>query len=118
MVDYTKTSLSTCKSCKDKISKGNLRISKLVPFRTTHIDAYYHANCIFDAFIKAKSVENVITSSDDLAGFDKIEPEDKCKLDELIRNYVTHQCKFSIKDQVSKSKAKEKEQKTSQKSPI
>ena len=83
-VDYCKRATTKCKVCKKKIPKDELRIGKCVPFKDKHILQYYHIRCVFKSFQKARVATNVISSMDDIDGFDLIFDDDKITLLKLI----------------------------------
>ena len=45
--DYAKSGKSSCKECKEKIEKGQLRLAVMVPFKVEKIPNWYHPNCFF-----------------------------------------------------------------------
>jgi DNA ligase-3 len=82
-VDYSKR-LSKCKnsSCKKEIEKGSLRIGKLIPnFMSddsdTDMKQYYHVECLFDSFRRARASTKIIESPDDIIDFETINEKDK-----------------------------------------
>lgn len=80
IVDYSKRA-SKCKKCKKEIEKGLIRLGKLVPNAfgdsDTEMKQYYHIDCLFDSFKRARSTTKIIESADDIQGFDKINQKDK-----------------------------------------
>ena len=82
--DYCKRGSTRCKSCKKHITKGELRIGKSVLFKTKHIFQFYHVNCAFSSFKKARCTSNVISSIDEIDGIDTIEACDQNVLKEMV----------------------------------
>ena len=70
LVDYCKRSITKCRRCKKSIIKDNLRIGKPMKFKTKFIYHYFHVECAFRSFEKAKSTLNTITCIDDIIGFE------------------------------------------------
>ena len=67
-IDYSKRGTAKCRKCKKVISKGIVRIGKNVPFKVGHIIQYYHVDCAFKSFLKAKLETSVITNIDEIDG--------------------------------------------------
>jgi len=79
-VDYSKR-LSKCKKCKAELGKGVLRMAKLVANAfdsegNTDMKMYYHVECLFDTFSRARSTTKTIESVDDIDGFAAIQKPD------------------------------------------
>ena len=53
-IDYSKRGTAKCKKCKKIIAKGVVRIGKKVPFKVGHIVQFFHLECAFQSFLKAK----------------------------------------------------------------
>ena len=85
-IDYSKRGTAKCRICKKKIPMGEVRIGKLVPFREVHITQYFHLNCSFTSFKKARTVANVITCMDDVDGVELIDDDDRIKLNNMIES--------------------------------
>ena len=46
--EYAKSGKSSCKECKEKIEKGELRLAIMVPFKSGEkIPNWYHLKCFF-----------------------------------------------------------------------
>ena len=81
-VDYSKR-LSKCKKCKAEISKGDIRLAKLVPnfFGGDDSDKdmkqYYHVKCMFESFKRARATTKKIESADDIEDFASVKDADK-----------------------------------------
>ena len=88
MVDYCKKGATKCRRCKKNILKGELRIGKSAWFKAKSIFQYFHANCAFESFEKARSVANTIACMDDMPGLELIKDEDRIfilnLMDEMI----------------------------------
>lgn len=87
-VEYSSTDRATCKDtkCKQKISKGVLRIGKEAasPFGDDTMLNWYHASCAFRALTRAKGSTKKIDDMDDLRGHEDISSADKKYLTRLI----------------------------------
>ncbi|CAH3043259.1 unnamed protein product [Pocillopora meandrina] len=72
--EYAKSNRSSCKSCKDNISKDSLRLAKML--QSPHFDGkiphWFHYNCFFKK-IKVKA-------SSDISGFDSLRWDDQEKI--------------------------------------
>ena len=84
LVDYCKRGSTKCKRCRRKIPKDELRIGKSAPFKTKTITQYFHVQCAFDSFKRARTSSNVITCMDDISGFELIHDEDRIKILHLM----------------------------------
>ena len=84
LVDYCKRGSTKCKRCRKKIPKDELRIGKSAPFKTKTITQYFHVQCAFDSFKRARTSSNVITCMDDISGFELIHDEDRIKILHLM----------------------------------
>ncbi len=83
-VDYCKRGSTKCKICKKNIPKDEIRIGKSVPFKEKNILQYFHINCVFDSFRRARVRTSVITCMDDISNFDLIMDDDKIAILKLI----------------------------------
>ena len=86
-VDYSKHGTAKCKACVKVIAKNELRIGKLVPFKNVYIKQYYHMDCAFGSFQKARVVTNVISNVYEIDGFDHINAVDKSHIINLFDNH-------------------------------
>eukprot|EP00092_Neocalanus_flemingeri_P053809 GFUD01063310.1.p1 GENE.GFUD01063310.1~~GFUD01063310.1.p1 ORF type:complete len:345 (+),score=120.45 GFUD01063310.1:87-1121(+) len=75
--------LVSCKKCKDKLVRGELRIDKR-PSR-----GVFHARCVFDSFVEGSRQTGVIQGPDDLLGWDDLPPGDQATLQGYIGQYLT-----------------------------
>ena len=91
--EYASTGRSSCKKCKQKIEKGELRLCKLSAniFHEGEgeMKQCYHPKCLFDTFIRARSTTKIIEEPDDMDGFLDLKQEDKDVLNKLIKGKVT-----------------------------
>ena len=106
-IEYAKRGTAGCKKCKEKIGKGLLRVAKLVsnPFSDSGGDMkqWYHSDCIFETFARARATTKIIEEPDDLDGWEDIQPDDRKKLLELIANVTENrQSKPSPSKKVNK----------------
>ena len=84
-VDYSKNGRAKCRKCKKLIAKGLLRIGKNVLFKDQYILHYYHVECTFESFKRARNIANVITNLAEIAGVDNITGEERLVLSNLIK---------------------------------
>ena len=84
-VDYSKRGTAKCRRCKKVIEKNWLRIGKFVVFRGKIITHYYHLNCAFAMFEKARLLDNVVKDLDELDGVDSISEDDQQQLTQAIK---------------------------------
>ena len=84
VVDYCKRNTTKCRRCKKCIQKDVLRIGKSVKFKNKLIYHYFHINCAFESFEKAKSVRNTITCMEDINGFELIKDEERILILKLM----------------------------------
>ena len=79
--DYASRGTSSCKRCKQKLPKGALRLVKVVPnpFSESedNMKSFFHAQCLFESFEKARATTKIIECSSDVDGFSALEVEDK-----------------------------------------
>ena len=68
-IDYSKRGTAKCKVCKKAIYRHEIRIGKLVPYKTEHITRYLHVDCAFNSFRRARLVSNVVKDTSELDGF-------------------------------------------------
>ena len=83
-VDYSIKGTAKCRVCKKVIQKNELRIGKYVPFKQLNILHYFHVNCAFQHFRKARTTSNIIRNLMDLSGLDDLTDNDKTRIKELI----------------------------------
>lgn len=89
IIVYAKMGTSSCKKCKNKIEKAALRIGKVVanPFSDDGGDMklWYHPNCIFETFLRARATTKIIEEAEDLEGFADLKKEDKDLVNNIIK---------------------------------
>ena len=83
-VDHSKNGRAKCRKCRKNIDKDMIRIGKNVIFKDQYILHYFHVECIFDSFKRARSLSNVITSLSEIAVLEDISDEDRSMLTSLI----------------------------------
>lgn len=87
-VDYAKLGTSKCKKCKQGIEKKSPRIAKLVPNPFSDdggdMKQYFHINCMFESFLRARATTKKIEDPSDLEGFENMEEEEK----KTIRKHI------------------------------
>ena len=93
LVGYAKLGTSSCKKCKQKIDKGALRIAKLTtnPFsdEAGEMKQWFHPQCIFESFQRARATTKKIEEPDDVEGFSDLQQEDKDRILKLIKGNMT-----------------------------
>ena len=91
-IDYAKLGTSSCKKCKSKIGKGEIRIAKVTPSPFSEGDTmkvYHHVPCIFETFLHARATTKIIESSTDLDGWSNISTADRDMVLEQIKQVQT-----------------------------
>ena len=83
-VDHSKNGRAKCRKCRKNIDKDMIRIGKNVIFKDQYILHYFHVECIFDSFKRARSLSNVITSLSEIAVLEDISDEERSMLTSLI----------------------------------
>ena len=80
-VDYARLGTSACKKCKKKLEKGSLRLAKITknPFTEDDKDMkqYFHAECLFETFIRARNTTKIIEDTSDIEEFSTLNDQDK-----------------------------------------
>ena len=61
-----------------------IRLGKSVAFKTIHIIQYFHVNCAFESFRKARSASNIIMSINEIEGIENVSPNEKSDIAKLI----------------------------------
>ena len=84
MVDYCKRGSTKCRRCRKNIQKEELRIGRSAKLKDKSIFQYFHVNCAFEAFERARSHKNTITCMDDIVGFDLIKDEERVNILRLM----------------------------------
>ena len=88
-MDYSKLGTAKCRKCKKNVPKGELRVGKRVPFKVVHIIQYFHINCAFALFQKARISTNVISNTEDIDGINAILEEDNLRIGRLLSEIYT-----------------------------
>lgn len=101
-IEYAKRGTAGCKKCKQKIEKQVLRIAKIVPNPFTdsggEMKNWFHVDCIFDQFSRARSTTKIIEDPTDLDGWEDIGGDDK----KIVLDHIE---KLGDKSSVKKQKA-------------
>jgi hypothetical protein len=99
-IDYAKLGTSKCKNTRClagkenmKITKGSLRMNK-VSVNAFHngegvVNSYFHPECIFEQFKRAKAATKVLEDLNDLKGLDKLSIPDRQTIITLFNKYQT-----------------------------
>jgi DNA ligase-3 len=101
-LEYAKTSQSKCKECRIHIIKGDIRMAKIVPNfyhgNDGETNMYYHVECIFESFKRARTITKIIDSSDDVQGFAAASDAVKTTIINLIKGlFISQNFKISTK---------------------
>ena len=83
-IDYSKR-LSKCKKCNAEISKGKLRLEKILVNNSPGMKMYYHVECLFHTFHRGRYTTRAIESVDDIDGFADIKQKDQKTITDLIK---------------------------------
>jgi DNA ligase 3 len=108
-IDYAKLGTSTCKKCKSKIGKGEIRIAKITasPFSEGDtMKVYHHVPCMFDTFLHARATTKIIDSSTDLDVYANISQADRQSILDQIKRIETARTSKSPKKKLTKSNEK------------
>ena len=85
-VDYSKNGRAKCRKCNKFIEKDLIRVGKNVRFKEKYILHYFHVECVFESFKRAKDISNVITNAKEIAGIQNITDEERRKIKDFIGN--------------------------------
>ncbi|GAB6028919.1 DNA ligase 3 [Chamberlinius hualienensis] len=90
--DYDKRGAAACKKCKQKISKGSIRLGKMVPnpFSDSGGDMkqWYHVSCLFETFLRARATTKKLEDPSDIEGWEDLKQEDKDLILKEIASYT------------------------------
>jgi DNA ligase-3 len=93
--DYSKR-VSKCQKCKMELAKGSVRLAKVQPnfFQDGEgeMKNYFHFQCLFETFKRARATTKVIESADDVDGFSELTESDKKSIIELIDGEFLNLC--------------------------
>ena len=103
-IDYSVRGTAKCQKCKRCIKKDELRIAKPAIFKKKEIKRYFHVNCLFDSFSRARTLENIITSNNQIERFTLIKEEDQDRINQLILESKSIASKISIRSDKCKNK--------------
>ena len=103
-VDYSVKGTAKCQKCKKCIVKGELRIAKPAIYKKMEIKRYFHAECLFHSFSRSRTLENIITSNNQIEGFTLIKKEDQDHINQLILESRSIASKITIKNDKFKNK--------------
>ncbi len=98
-IDYSKR-LSKCKKCDAEISKGQLRLAKIL-VNTPGMKMYYHVECLFYTFHRGRYTTKAIQYVDDIGGFANINKNDQKIIIDLIKaksKLSSHICEMKKKN--------------------
>ncbi len=87
-VDYSKR-VSKCKKCKVEMEKQIIRLAKIVPNPfgdDGDMKQYYHVECLFETFTRARANTKVIETADDIEEFEALKKADKDLINDLIKS--------------------------------
>ena len=84
-VDYAKRGTAKCRKCNKVIENTLLRIGKFTAFKDKIITQYYHTNCAFLMFEKARLSCNAVKDLCELDGVENISEQDRMSLTLAIK---------------------------------
>jgi len=100
VVEHAINARSKCKECHDDLPKGELRIGKVIPGKkkeeNTTSREWFHPKCIFDNFTRVRKGTKVVTSTDDLDGFDGIEESEQDDIKKYIKKFNNRDPKVRV----------------------
>ena len=89
MCDYAKRKAG-CQRCKKSIEKLTLRIAKCTPDFFNggegELKRYYHVECIFEQFARARPTTKKVENSGDIDGFDQLGDQDQELINKCIQS--------------------------------
>ena len=103
-IDYSKRGTAKCRVCKKNISKDELRIGMLVPYKSSYYTQYRHVLCAFKSFHRARVESNIITRTAGLEGFEEISKKDRIYITEMINKENTERKPLPERPQRTKRK--------------
>ncbi|KAL3272358.1 hypothetical protein HHI36_013837 [Cryptolaemus montrouzieri] len=118
-VEVAKQGRATCKKCKGKCLKDELRIAKLVhnPFGEGKMKTWHHLECLFEQFLKQRPTTKRIESIDDVDGFDSLPSNfQKQLLQRIEKSNEEIREKYGMKAETSPKKKKAKKETATQSS--
>ena len=65
-IDYSVRGTAKCKRCKNKMDKNVLRFGKRVIFKSRYMQQYFHVDCAFEIFKKARVPTTVFGSLNEI----------------------------------------------------
>ena len=86
-VDKAKTGKSKCRYCSKLIEKDLLRIGKYAPYKGKIITLFYHSECVFKLFERARHRENCLQNLCELDGIENITELDREHLESSIKTF-------------------------------
>lgn len=92
LAEYDCTGRASCKGCRQKLDKKELRIAKVVsnPFGDSGetMNQWYHPKCIFNSFLRARATTRIIQSASDIYGYDVLEEDDQDSVAQMITGKI------------------------------
>ena len=104
-VDHSKNGKAKCKECDKIIIKDELRIGKLVPFKTKFTTRFFHIQCAFKSFRRVRNASNVISHISQLDGVLDINAQEK----DTILRYIEELNKLPTKPTTNNPKRNPKQ---------
>jgi len=93
-IEYAKPSRAKCKltTCKQPFDEGSLRIGKTFSSSNGERNQtdWFHVDCIFKAFVRARKTTKKIETVDDILGFDSLSPQDQDNVQKLVEEFNTN----------------------------
>ena len=89
VVEYAKSGKSKCKFCNKKIENGLIRFGRQATFKGKYINQFFHLECAFKSFARARVQSNVVTSTDGIKGLEDLTDVDKVRVVNMINSYTS-----------------------------
>ena len=101
-VEHAHSAASKCHQCKKCIAKNEVRFYKKVTYNNESggIKRFYHPNCLFSRFARARVSASVINSVNDIEGFCNMPESTQKEITTLVERHKRE----GLPDHVSRSK--------------
>jgi len=106
-VAYSTNARSKCKysGCGETITKDTVRITKTCPSLSKPKLEYYHSECIFLSFVRARATTKKIESMSDIQGVESLKAEDKDQIKKALKQFKDGELKDKVPKITRKRKA-------------
>ncbi|XP_067866287.1 DNA ligase 3 isoform X2 [Heterodontus francisci] len=106
-VDYAKRGTAGCKKCREKLTKGQVRIGRIVPnpfSEAAEMKEWYHIKCMFDKLERARLSTKKIDDLTDLEGYEELQDAERDLINQHIKELAIKNGLLSSKIKPSQSK--------------